>query len=120
MGEVIEREVPESLAGQRLDLAALRLFDDLDWSRSKIQSSIKSGNLRLDGGATKSKTIIEAGQIVSLVPKEEGPAELVAEDLDLQVIYEDEHLIVVDKAPGMVVHPGAGNSSGTLVNALLH
>ncbi|WP_245293338.1 RluA family pseudouridine synthase [Mongoliimonas terrestris] len=108
---------PEA-AGQRLDKALAGLFPAV--SRSRLKSLVEQGHLTLDGTAVadpsrKAKAGIAV--VLDLPPAE--PAEPEPEDIPLTVVYEDEHLIVIDKPAGLVVHPGAGNWTGTLVNALL-
>lgn len=112
-------KIPETGKKQRLDAALSGLLEDL--SRERIKSLISSGNLTIDGltvtdpGAKKF-----AGKEFDLVVPApvEGPAE--PQDIPLDVIFEDEHLIIVNKPAGLVVHPAAGHPDGTLVNALLH
>ncbi|MGE0456557.1 MAG: RluA family pseudouridine synthase [Vicinamibacteria bacterium] len=89
-------------------------------SRSRIQSLIEAGHVALDGAAARASARLRAGQQVLLHEPEAEPAEPLAEALPLRVIHEDEDVLVVDKPAGLVVHPGAGAASGTLVNALLH
>lgn len=111
-------EVPDHLAGQRLDQAAAELFPD--YSRSRLQTWIKQGDLRVNGEVRKTRDKILGGERLEL------QAELVADEswtpqaIDLDIIYEDEHLLVINKPVGLVVHPGAGNADSTLLNALLH
>ncbi len=90
-------------------------------SRNKLQSSAKAGNILVNGAAVKSNYKVKPGDDISIVmahpPRE---IELIPEDIPIIIVYEDEHLVVVNKAAGMVVHPGYGNYTGTLVNALVH
>lgn len=90
-------------------------------SRNKIQQSASAGNIRVNEEKVKSNYKVKAGDIVQVVlsypPRE---VELIPQDLPLEIVYEDQDVIVVHKAPGMVVHPGYGNHDGTLVNALLY
>lgn len=90
-----------------------------DMSRTRIQSLIKDGNILLNGKTTKPNTALKNGDSIVVEVPEPVPTEVVAQDIPLEVLYEDEDLIVVNKAAGMVVHPAAGNPDGTLVNALL-
>ena len=114
-----EAQIPESLAGQRLDKAAAHLFADL--SRVRLKSLIEEGALTLDGQPlTSPKAKVQVDQILSLSVPAVVDLALVAEDIPLDIYFEDAHLIVLNKPAGLVVHPGAGNMSGTLVNALLH
>ena len=110
--------VPDHGAGKRLDRAAAELFPD--FSRSRIQAWIRSGELTVDGdpGRPSQKTMGgESLQIDALLPEDD---KVRAQPLPLDILYQDEHLIVLNKPPGLVVHPGAGNPDGTLQNALLH
>jgi len=94
--------------------------DRLDLSRTRVQKLLEAGRVTVDGRAgRKSEIVGEGARVVVLVPPPE-PVSMEPEDLPLQVVYQDEHLVVVDKAAGMVVHPAPGNRTGTLVNALLH
>jgi 23S rRNA pseudouridine1911/1915/1917 synthase len=111
--------VETDAAGVRLDrYLAARLPD---FSRSQIQTVIREGGVRHNGGPARASEPVRAGDTVTWIapaPKPCLTAE--AEDIPLDIMYEDEHLIVLNKPAGMVVHPGAGNVSGTLVSALLH
>lgn len=111
--------IPEELAGQRLDQALARLFPA--YSRSRLQAWLKAGDLTVDGAPRRARDPVTGGEQVTLdtVVATAGPAPE-AEPLDLDVLHQDAHLLVIDKPPGLVVHPGAGNAGGTLQNALLH
>ena len=115
--EYEEREAlfDESDTGTRLDSALAGRFPDL--SRSRIQSMIENGLVR-PAGLTKN-TRVKAGDRVYLTVNERVPLTAEPEDIEINVVYEDEDVIVVDKERGMVVHPAKGSLSGTLVNALL-
>lgn len=117
MGRRVEREVDEASAGQRLDkfLAA----EIPDRSRSQIQDLIKTGQVRLGGAPTKPSYRLAVGDIVVAEVPPEPEVELAPQPIPLDVIYEDEDLLVVNKPAGVVVHPAPGHPSGTLVNALL-
>ncbi len=105
-------------AGERLDrLLALR---DPSTSRSTFARWIDEGRVTIDGAVAKAKHRPAAGQAIVVRPAPPPPSEAIPQDLPLVVLFEDEHLLVVDKAPGMVVHPAAGHPDGTLVNAVLH
>ena len=99
-----------------------RLFPE--HSRSRLQGWLKAGLIRLDGGAAESKRKVYGGEKIEFSAEAAiSPAptfENAAEDIALNVVFEDEHLIVIDKPAGLVVHPGNGNASGTMLNALLH
>ena len=88
-------------------------------SRARLQSLIGSGHVRLDGLAVKPSLKLRPGQRVEVTLPAPAPATPQAEDIPLTIVHEDPHLIVIDKPAGLVVHPGAGTASGTLVNALL-
>lgn len=102
---------------QRLDQFVLGCLDG--WSRAQVQSLIRDGRVKVNGKVEKSGYKCKGGEAVTVVIPPQAEVSLKAEAIDLHVVYEDEHLAVVNKAAGMVVHPGAGNPSGTLVNALL-
>lgn len=111
--------IPADCAGLRLDQALVRLLPE--YSRSRLQDWIKAGRVRVGGDAATSKQSVWGGEAVEVEP-EAHPSEMSfhAEDIALEIVYEDEALLVVNKAPGMVVHPASGNWQGTLLNALLH
>jgi 23S rRNA pseudouridine1911/1915/1917 synthase len=107
-------------AGQRLDQwLAGRLGPEL--SRSRVQALIRQGAVRIGGlPAAEAKRRLAAGEEIVIALPEPEPAEPQGEAIALDILYEDDQLIVVNKPPGLVVHPGAGNRAGTLVNALIH
>ncbi len=105
-------------AGKRLDH---HLHDRLpQFSRSRLQDWIRAGRVLVNGSAAKSSTVLHGGEEVQVDPAELVPLKAVAEDIPLEVLYEDESVIAVNKPAGMVVHAGAGAHSGTLTNALVH
>lgn len=110
--------VPPEARGERLDQHLSRTFPEL--SRSRIQALIEEGNVLVDGRPPKGSARVRGGEQVEVNVPPPVPATPLAEDLPLDVLFEDRDLIVLDKAAGMVVHPAAGNWQGTLVNALLH
>jgi 23S rRNA pseudouridine1911/1915/1917 synthase len=115
-------DVPMECAGWRLDATLAKLFPE--HSRSRLQGWLKDGLIRLDGGTAEGKRKVYGGERIEFdigdaVPPAPTLAES-AEDIPLKVVFEDEQLIVIDKPAGLVVHPGNGNASGTLMNALLH
>jgi 23S rRNA pseudouridine1911/1915/1917 synthase len=112
------RIIPAELAGQRLDQALARLFPE--YSRNRLKSWLLAGTLRVDGGSPRPRDPVRGGESVLLLgePAAVVPAE--PEPMGLAVVFEDEALLVVDKPAGLVVHPGAGNPRGTLMNGLLH
>ncbi|HYO68120.1 MAG TPA: RluA family pseudouridine synthase [Archangium sp.] len=116
--EARELRAPPEARGERLDQVLARAFSDL--TRSRIQGLIEAGNARVDGKTAKVAQRLRGGELLSLQIPAPVAAVPVAEELPVAVLHEDRDLVVVDKAAGMVVHPGAGHASGTLVNALLH
>ncbi len=113
-----QRQVPESASGSRLDRTAAELFPD--YSRNRIQQWIKGGQLTVDGKPARSSTKLLGGEWLDLQAElQTGPVPE-AEDLPLDLVFEDDEVLVVDKPAGLVVHPAAGNPNGTLLNALLH
>ena len=105
-------------AGQRADRVLSHLYEDV--SRSYVQKLIENGCMFVDGSVcTSKKQLLAEGCLVELVLPDPAPFSAQPEDIPLDIVYEDEDLIVVNKPKGMVVHPAAGNLSGTLVNALL-
>ena len=116
--KVLQTQVPAELAGQRFDLAVARLFPD--YSRSRIQQWIKTGNALLDGTCVPVRRKVHGGEDVTVRVVEPVEVQAQAQAIELAIVYEDDWVLVVNKPPGLVVHPGAGNFDGTLVNALLH
>jgi 23S rRNA pseudouridine1911/1915/1917 synthase len=111
-------EVDTEYDGVRLDSFLAALLPDR--SRSQLQRLIKEGHVTGPVEGLKASMPVKAGQTFHIDMPEAGPAAAHAEDLPLTILYEDADVVVIDKAAGMVVHPAAGHSSGTLVNALLH
>lgn len=109
--------VPESMAGQRVDQIASQLFDE--YSRSRLQGWIKSGELTVDGKTLKAKEKLWGGEQVSISAELEDVNQWKAEDIPLDIVYEDDDILVINKPVGLVVHPAAGHYDGTLLNALL-
>jgi 23S rRNA pseudouridine1911/1915/1917 synthase len=105
-------------ARQRLDLFLAAKIARL--SRARIQTLIQSGHILLNGTHSRAKQIVRAGDKVTISEPGPEPVDLKPEDVALAILFEDEHVLVVNKPAGMTVHPGAGVRSGTLVNALLH
>jgi 23S rRNA pseudouridine1911/1915/1917 synthase len=111
--------IPLEYAGLRLDAALARLFPE--HSRSRLQAWMKEGRVTVDGAAADAKRKVWGGEQVrvqALVPVADTTHR--AEAIALPIVHEDEHLLVIDKPAGLVVHPGSGNWSGTMMNALLH
>ena len=109
--------VPGSAAGRRFDAVLAELFPE--FSRSRLTEWIKSGHVRLDGEAVRPREPVRGGETASLDVILDTQTHALPEDIPLQVLYEDPDVLVLDKPAGLVVHPGAGNPTGTLVNALL-
>jgi len=109
--------VPEALHGSRLDAAAASLFPA--FSRSRLADWIKSGRLQRNHGAAKPRDKVAVADHITLTPEYDDRAEWAPEALPLDLLYEDDHVIVLNKPAGLVVHPAAGHHSGTLVNRLL-
>ncbi|MGR8931291.1 MAG: pseudouridine synthase, partial [Gammaproteobacteria bacterium] len=115
---ILTARVPEELAGMRLDQCLAEMFPD--YSRSKLQTWIKSGRVIVDGEQRKGRDKLDGGEQIELNAEAEPVLEYNAEDIPLDIIYEDDSLLILNKPAGLVVHPAAGNWHGTLVNALLH
>tara|TARA_B100000767_G_scaffold135935_1_gene128888 strand:+ start:3133 stop:4077 length:945 start_codon:yes stop_codon:yes gene_type:complete len=110
--------IPNRMKSERLDVAIAEMLPD--YSRSKITSWIKSGDALIGGRIFKPKDKVNGGEIIFLTTKQKQNNKWLAEDIPLNIVFEDEDIIVVNKEYGLVTHPGAGNWSGTLANALLH
>lgn len=91
-----------------------------DFSRARLQSLIKSGHITQNGLATRASARVLAGDTLSVIAPPPVPSEVAAQEIPLQILFEDEEIIVIDKPAGLVVHPAVGNPDGTVVNALLH
>ena len=116
--ELLEAAVPLALAGKRFDQALAEMFPE--FSRSRLSEWIKTGQALLDGEIVKPRDPVRGGEAVFLRAKTEVEVSALPEAIAFERVYEDEDLLVINKPAGLVVHPGAGNASGTLVNALLH
>jgi len=103
--------------GGRLDSYVASQINDI--SRTVVQRLLASGHITVDGRAESASYQVRSGDRITVVVPPPKPTHLCAEPLPLDIVYEDAHVLVVDKAPGMVVHPGAGHRSGTLVNAVM-
>lgn len=119
MSETHTFEIENMHDGLRLDKALTELCVDL--SRARIQSLIKDGQIQVNGFIEKSASSkVDRGDEVTIIIPEIVEAAPKAENIALDIVFEDKHLLVINKPIGLVVHPGAGNWDGTLVNALLH
>ncbi len=114
----LQAEVPTELAGSRLDQIAAQLFPD--YSRSRLQSWIRQGSLTVNGAVQRPRDKLRAGDSLLIEAELEAAETWQAEALQLSIVFEDEQLLVLDKAAATVVHPAAGNREGTLLNGLLH
>ena len=111
--------VEEGEDGLRLD-SYLVLQEDVEQSRSYISTIISNGRVSVDGQeVTKSSTRMRTGQDVRMEVPDPEPVDLIPEDIEIDVVFEDQHLIVLNKQPGLVIHPSGTCHSGTLVNALM-
>ena len=114
----LRAEVPSELGGQRLDQVAAQLF--AEHSRSRLSAWIKDGLLTVDGAVIRPRDIVHGGAILQLTAEQEAQGEWIAQDIELDIVYEDDDILVINKPAGLVVHPAAGHADGTLLNALLH
>ncbi len=115
---LLSMEIPDSLSGSRLDQALAEMFPD--YSRSRLQTWIRNGRVLVDGCVIRPRDRIRGGELVKLDAEAEQVLDCEPEDIPLDIVYEDDALLVVNKPAGLVVHPGAGNWQGTLQNGLLH
>ncbi len=116
--ETLKIIIPERMTGQRLDVALSEMLPD--YSRSKITAWIKSGEALINHKSFKPKDKVNGSEMVELTISQKQNNDWVGEDIPLNIVFEDEDIIVLNKVIGLVTHPGAGNWSGTLANALLH
>ena len=117
-GKFLKLTITPQLEGQRIDFAVASLSKEC-LTRSRIKKLIDEGDIKVDGVNVKPSKRVRAGQLVEIHLPPPQPAFPVAQDIPLNIIYEDSDLIVLNKPAGLVVHPGAGNYQGTLVNALI-
>ena len=108
--------VEQETAGQRID--RFLSGEDTGLSRSALQALVAEGHVQCNGKAVAKSLKLKAGDTVLLEIPDAKPIEAVPQDIPLDIVYEDAHLLVVNKPKGMVVHPAPGNPDGTLVNAL--
>ncbi|MFH7765235.1 23S rRNA pseudouridine(1911/1915/1917) synthase RluD [Acinetobacter sp. BSP-28] len=114
----LQFQLDESYLGQRIDQVAALVWSD--FSREKLKQWLKDGHLLVNGNTVKPKYKCEGNELLTLDVELEVQTKSLPENIPLNVVYEDGDIIVINKPVGMVVHPGAGNTSGTLVNALLY
>ncbi|MBB5188021.1 MULTISPECIES: 23S rRNA pseudouridine(1911/1915/1917) synthase RluD [Zhongshania] len=120
MTEIIERQeiVPAGFNGDRFDQVAAQLFPE--YSRSRLQTWIKSGELTVNGEVQRTRDKVYEDDKLALHAELQSEVRWEAEKIELDIVYEDDHVMVINKPAGLVVHPGAGNPDGTLLNALLN
>jgi 23S rRNA pseudouridine1911/1915/1917 synthase len=114
----LNASIPIESAGRRLDAALADLFPD--FSRSRLSAWIKAGDVLLDGAQVVPRHVVHGGESVVLNARMQREVSAAPENIELDIRYEDEDVIVVNKPAGLIAHPGAGNPDGTLQNALLH
>lgn len=114
----LSAQVPTELGGQRLDQIAAKLFKE--YSRSRLTAWIKEGKLTVDNAIMRPRDIVYSGALLKLTTEQQVQGEWQAEAIALQIVYEDEALLIINKPAGLVVHPAAGHQQGTLLNALLY
>ena len=117
--DFISLEIPLEMAGERLDTVLAGSLPD--YSRNRLKAWVEAGAVMVDGKVTKARYLLRGGESVKVFPQE-MPEQFAfsPENIPLDVVYEDDSIIVINKPPGLVVHPAAGNWSGTLLNGLLH
>ncbi|NQZ81824.1 MAG: 23S rRNA pseudouridine(1911/1915/1917) synthase RluD [Colwellia sp.] len=121
MAEIIQHKdiVPESCLGKRLDQTIAEMFPD--YSRSRLKDWILAGHVAVNGNViTKAREKMFGGEAIVINAEIEAEVRFAPQDLPLNIIYEDDDILVINKPAGFVVHPGAGNPDGTVLNALLH
>ncbi|MAE21126.1 MAG: 23S rRNA pseudouridine(1911/1915/1917) synthase RluD, partial [Pseudomonas sp.] len=111
-------EVPYEEGNKRLDQVAARLFPD--YSRSRLQQWIKDGHLTVNGAVMRGRDKLVGGETLTLTAELEAEGNWEPEDIPLDIVYEDDDILVLNKPTNLVVHPAAGNYTGTLLNGLLH
>ncbi len=116
--EILSAVIPDEYGGLRLDHALAKMY--ADYSRARLQKWLKKGDITVNGEMMRPKDLISGGEKVQLEVRLRDEVLLEPEALDLNIVHEDEQVIVVNKPAGLIVHPGAGNPSGTMANALLH
>ena len=121
MAEIIQHKevVPESCLGKRLDQTLAEMFPD--YSRSRLKEWILAGQVSVNGAViTKAREKMYGGEQIAIDAEIEAEVRFDPQDIPLNIVYEDDDILVINKPAGLVVHPGAGNPDGTVLNALLH
>jgi len=116
--EILTGIIPDEFAGLRLDNALVKLFPD--YSRARLQKWIKNGDASVNGKRMRPKDVVAGGENIQIDVQLIDEVLLEPEAIALDIIFEDDDLIVINKPAGLIVHPGAGNPAGTMANALLH
>ena len=111
-------EVPYEEGNKRFDQVAAKLFPD--FSRSRLQQWIKDGQLTVNGETMRGRDKLNGGETLELRAEQEAEGDWQPEEMDLDIVYEDDDILVLNKPTDLVVHPAAGNHTGTLLNGLLH
>lgn len=118
-GEIIQLTIPGSFRGERLDKSLAQILPN--YSRSRLQQWLERGLVVCSGKPLTAKTMVLGGESISLtVPVDPQNSAFKPENIDLEVVFEDDSVAIINKPPGLVVHPAAGNWSGTLLNGILH
>ena len=110
--------VPENMSGRRLDQVLANLYPQ--HSRSRLQAWISAGQVKVDNRILRQKDPVKTGECIEIIPVFSSREQCQAEAIPLNILYEDEAILIINKSPGLVVHPGAGNPTHTLQNALLY
>jgi len=110
--------IEEQQQGERIDKAISSI--QTEWSRTQISNWITDGIVKVNGETVKAKYKVKAGDVVEIIVPEAEPLDVIAENLALEIVYEDADVLVVNKPKGMVVHPAPGHMTGTLVNGLMY
>jgi 23S rRNA pseudouridine1911/1915/1917 synthase len=121
MAEIIQNQetVPQACLGKRLDQTIAEMFPD--YSRSRLKEWILGGQVKVDGKVViKAREKMFGGELIDINAEIEPEIRFEAQNIPLNIVYEDDDIIVINKPAGLVVHPGAGNPDGTVLNALLH
>ena len=116
--EHLSSRVPDTLAGMRLDQALAEMFSG--YSRARLQQWIRGGQVTVDARQWRAKDKVLGGEQIELIATLAEEVSSQAQAIPLDIVYEDEHLLIINKPAGLVVHPAAGNHDGTMLNALLH
>lgn len=115
---MITREIPQEAAGKRLDQALAQLFPE--YSRSRLKIWIENGRITVDGATWRARDKVSSGELITVNPELEPSGIVEPQEIALDIVYEDQHILVLNKAAGLVVHPAVGNWQGTLQNGLLY